>query len=90
MIKDEEIALIRPLFDWILGYNDQTYKYHPSNEFSSGQYLYVLSLWTKRTANSYLLTFSCQCCCAMEQHHQHNRDFKHSEYHIQNFHLMDF
>ena len=56
MSEDNEVDLIRQSFDGLFDNDDQTYTYHPLDELSSGWYLCVSSLWTKMTANCYLVS----------------------------------
>ena len=58
MSEDDEIALIRQSFDCLFDYNDQSYTYHPLDEFPSGGYVYISSLWITMTANCYLFVIN--------------------------------
>ena len=54
MSKDDDIALVRRLFDCLFDYNGQSYAYHPLDKFLNRGYVYGSSLWIRMTANYYL------------------------------------
>ena len=58
MSENDEIALIRQSFDCLFDFNDQSYTYHPLDEFPSGRYVYVSSLLIRMTANCHLFVIN--------------------------------
>ena len=70
MSKEDEIVFLRPLFDGLFDYNDQTYTYHLLNELPSGRYVYLSLFWIKTAENYFRI--HCHVDAVMQWHNNIN------------------